>query len=344
MKITQRDFGQGATLYSLKNENGVQLEVTNFGARIVNLFVPTKKEKRNIVLGFDSVEEYLAQDMYIGATIGRVAGRIKDGTFTLGGHTYQTDKNDHGLHTLHGGAPSFEAKLWDAKLEESEKKSSVIFSLKSNAGEHGFSGDLMVSVAYTLTEDNEWCVDYEAHSDQLTLFNPTNHVYFNLSGDVEQAIDDHKLFIDSDQFACIDEAVITTGEKRSVTDTAFDFRKARKLETSFNSQDDQVKAVGGFDHPFFLNKPLIEHVSAVLTSPDEAVQVEVLTDCPAVVVFTANFNGAGPVIRGKKLTDHGGITFETQTAPGAERFEDFGTIEIQPNVPFRSTTIYKITE
>lgn len=157
-------------LYTLTNKNGVTLKATDFGARIVALDVPlTKNESRSLVLGFPSADEYLSKDLYFGATIGRTAGRIADGSFELAGKTYQTMINTPTQTTLHGGTPGFESKKWHSEIQEAQANPSVKFWLESPAGENGFPGNLTVSVTYTLTEENEWQIEYQATTDEQTL-------------------------------------------------------------------------------------------------------------------------------------------------------------------------------
>ncbi|MBL1229181.1 galactose mutarotase [Enterococcus sp. BWB1-3] len=342
MKLTQKPFGNGATLYSLENGKGVIMEITDLGARIVRLLVPIGEEKRNIVLGFDSAEEYEEKDLYFGATIGRVAGRILNGTFTMDGKTVQIERAEDQLHTLHGGILGFEAKTWLAETKEEESKASVTFSLVSPAGENGFPGELAVSVTYSLNEENEWEVVYHAKTTQPTLFNPTNHVYFNLLGDPAAVIDDHELMVRAEEYAPVNEDITVKGERVSVEGTAFDFRKGKKLAEAFNSEDQQIIQTKGMDHPFFLKKESSKEPNATLISPDNRIEVEVFTDRSAVVIFTANFSGEGPIMQGEKMVDHGGITFETQEAPGAEHFSEFGDITLRPEKAYYSSTIYKI--
>lgn len=341
MKITQRDFGNGSTLFSLTNDNGMTLEVSDFGARIVNLLIPVGNERRNIVLGFDSAEEYLAQDTYIGATIGRVAGRIKGGQFKIDARAYQAQTSEETGNTLHGGWPSFEEKLWSSETHIEETQASVIFSLTSHDGENGFPGNLDVSVTYSLNHQNEWTVTYWAQTDKATLYNPTNHVYFNLSGDVATPIDDHYLAVMADRFAVLNTDNTVTGEKRKLAGTAFDFRTAKPLKTCFEfTGDPQKDMVSGIDHPFFLTHK--SDVDAILESPDKNVSIEVQTDQDTIVIFTANFGAEKRILHGKNLVNHGGITFETQAAPGAIEFEDFGNIVLRPDTTYQAKTVYKV--
>lgn len=342
LKITCQNFGETAILYSLTNDNGLTMNVTNLGARIVDLIVPINGEERNIVLGFESAEEYLEKDIYFGATIGRVAGRIKHGTFTIDNQDYQLPVNPENGHTLHGGSESFERKFWESEIKETNEQISVIFSYLSNDGENGFPGELKASVTYSLTNQNEWIIDYYATTDQPTLYNPTNHVYFNLTGDVTQSVAQHELLVDADRFAVVSEDTTATGELRSVKDTPFDFRQFKTVDQVFQTNYEQNSLVDGLDHPFILNNTGFDRPQAIVTAPEKELSVEMYTDRPAVVIFTAQFGNDGPDVRGNKLVSHGGITLETQVSPGAPEFDGFGDIVLSPQKPYKSRTIYKI--
>ncbi|MBO0462064.1 MULTISPECIES: aldose epimerase family protein [Enterococcus] len=338
MNITEKTFGSSAKLITLTNQHGTSLAVTDLGARIVSL----RFNDRELVLGFDSAEEYLEKDAFIGATIGRTAGRIDAGKFTLAGQNYQLPVDPATGHSLHGSTPSFEEKTWSYEILNGEQEATVIFTMTSPDQEHGFPGNLSVEVHYTLTEDNIWRVTTKAVSDQLTLFNPTNHVYFNLSGDVTQPIDEHTLWVNSHAFAALRPDSIPTGEQVEVTGTPFDFQTPKKLSTVFTSDFPQKELFDGIDHPFFLKETGLDKTVATLLSPDETIQVSVRTDAPSIVIFTANFGEDTPEMRGKRLADHGGITFETQIAPGAERYPSFGDMSLAPQTPFETITEFKL--
>ncbi|WP_176332566.1 aldose epimerase family protein [Candidatus Enterococcus lemimoniae] len=342
LNISNQKFGENAILYSLTNDNGLTMKVTNLGARIVELIVPVKGEQRNIILGFDSAEEYVAKDMYFGATIGRVAGRIKHGSFSIDEHNYQLPISPENGHTLHGGSKSFESRIWEAEIAETNEQVSVLFSYLSTDGENGFPGELQARVTYTLTNNNEWILDYYAKTDQPTLYNPTNHVYFNLTGDVTQPVDQHSLFVDADRFAVVANDTTVTGELSSVTGTPFDFRKPQSMKQVFQTAYEQNRLVGGLDHPFILNQTGFDQAQAMIIAPQKDLTVEMYTDRPAVVIFTAQFGDNGPEVRGQKLVSHGGITLETQVSPGAVEFEGFGDILLRPENPYQSRTLFKI--
>ena len=337
MQITEKDFGQGYHLISIENESGFHLSVTDLGARIVSL-----GHDKELVLNFDSAEEYLERDAFIGASIGRTAGRIENGRFTLDGKDYQVEIDPETGHSLHGGKPGFETKKWDYAIENGDQEASIIFTLTSPDGEHGFPGNLKVEVRHTLTQENVWRVTTKATSDQTTLFNPTNHVYFNLTGDPTQAIDEHKLWLNSDSVAVLRPDTIPTGEIMNVTGTPFDFQTETALADMFTSDFEQKNLCNGLDHPFFLKESDLNKPAAKLTSPDGTVELTVSTDSSSVVIFTANFGEDGPMMQGKQLAHHGGITYETQVATGAEQFPEFGFIKLPANTPFETITEYKI--
>ena len=341
LKISQQSFGEKASLFVLENDNGYKLEITDFGARVVNFLVPTKSGEKNIVLGFDSAEEYLEKDPYIGATIGRVAGRIAKGKFEIDGTPYQViTQPEHG-NTLHGGPNSFEEVYWDATPYEDEQGVHVTFAYTSPDGENEFPGTLDAKVTYTLTNENEWRLNYEAKTDKATLYNPTNHVYFNLTGDVTQSTDTHKLQVAADKFVVVGEDTTATGEIRSVTNTPFDFQMPQQMTQAYDADYEQNVLVDGLDHPFIFSKDA-NAPQAVITAPDESIRVEMTTTEPSVVIFTAQFGESAPIMRGQKLAQHGGITLETQVLPGAVEFEGFGTIILQPSDRFTSETVYKV--
>ncbi|MBZ6010476.1 galactose-1-epimerase [Leuconostoc gelidum] len=343
MNIIKSAFGDHAKLFTMINDNGVQLAVTDFGARIVHLNVPINNERRELILGFDSAEEYIAKDHYIGATIGRVAGRIANGSFQLNQTSYQVVKNEND-NTLHGGPDSFEMAYWQSETDISDNKVSTSFTHTSPNQNNGFPGNLTVKVTYTLDNDNVWQVSYEANSDAMTLFNPTNHVYFNLTGHPAMSVADHMLSIDADHFAPLDDQNLTTGEQRDVSQTAFDFRKAKQVNEALISADPQNQLVSGLDHPFLLNQANDpDSPQARLVSPDQKVAINMRTTAPSVVVFTANFGDDYQLpMRQEQLINHGGITLETQVAPGAEKYPAFGNIVLPANEVYQATTRFDI--
>lgn len=338
MEILTQPFGAQATSYTLINDHGVALSVTDFGARIVSLRLPLATGERELVLGFDSAEEYQQKDTFIGATIGRVAGRIAGAHWAHDGVDYQFEANEND-NTLHSGVIGFDQRCWQAAPQVTATEARVVFTYVSEDGENGFPGQVTVNVTYALANDNVWRLTYEAVTDTPTLFNPTNHVYFNLTGDPSQSVAAHQLKIAADTFAPIGDKNLTTGEIRSVAGTSFDFRAAKPVGTTIESTDDQHQRVGhGLDHPFLLQDTQ-GAPQAELLSPDGLVRVAMTTTAPAVVVFTGNFGTDFTLpMRQSQLKNHGGITLETQAVPGAERFASYGDIVLTPASPYQQVT------
>ncbi len=342
MEILTKPFGAQATSYTLINDHGVALSVTDFGARIVSLRVPLATGERELVLGFDSAEEYQQKDTFIGATIGRVAGRIAGAHWAHDGVDYQFEANEND-NTLHSGVIGFDQRYWQPAPQVTATEARVVFTYVSEDGENGFPGQVTVNVTYALANDNVWRLTYEAVTDTPTLFNPTNHVYFNLTGDPSQSVAAHQLKIAADTFAPIGDKNLTTGEIRSVAGTSFDFRAAKPVGTTIESTDDQHQRVGhGLDHPFLLQDTQ-GAPQAELLSPDGLVRVAMTTTAPAVVVFTGNFGTDFTLpMRQSQLKNHGGITLETQAVPGAERFASYGDIVLTPASPYQQVTEFEL--
>lgn len=338
MEIIKKDFGKKANLFILKNDKGTELAVSDQGARVVSLKVLVDGKQRETILGFDSADEYLAKDPFIGSSVGRFAGRIKNGKFSIDGEEYQVSIDPETGHNLHGGY-GFDKYIWQAAEKKEADRVSVVFTLESKDGDEGFPGNLSVAVTYSLTNDNEWIIHYSATTDQATIYNPTNHVYFNLTGDPSQSIDEHILQMNADRYVEVDGDVIPTGNLVAVQGTAFDFTHEKKMSELFAGVASEASGIDGLDHPFLLTT---DTPQATLISPDKKVTIEMTTDDPSVVVFTANFGDGGPVIRGHKLADHGGITMETQVPPGVTDYPEWGSVVIRPDEAFEKETVFKV--
>lgn len=320
--------------FILENKNRMQIHLTDFGARITGFIVPDKKGVfENVSLSFKKIEDYKKYDIYFGATIGRVAGRMKNAEFSIDGKTYFLPKND-GFNLLHGGTPSFESRIWKHEIGK-EVENQIIFTYISPDGENQFPGNLVSKVIYTLDENNTLHIKYEATTDQPTLYNPTNHIYFSLSGDFSRSVEDHILKIDADYFAVLDEENLPTGELRSVKDTPFNLKEGRKLTEVFSSDYDQIRKRNGFDHPFLLN----ESHFAEISHPESGRKISMHTTAPSVVVYTASHT-EGLSINGEIAQSHAGITLETQVLPDAVHHKNFGNIVLYPSETFSSETHY----
>jgi len=305
--------GRTASLYTIANKNGMAAAISDFGGVIKALFVPDKNGvMTDVVLGFDTLAEYEVNPPYLGAAIGRCGNRIVHGTFALDGVTYRLACNA-GVNHLHGGPEGFDKKLWNAVQTEDN---SLTLTLLSPDGDQGYPGNLVACVTYTITDDNTLALHYRGMSDKKTIFNMTNHSYFNLAGQDSDSVLDQTLMINADKMATVDENVSATGEMIDVTDTPFDFRKPKKIGTDIGADHPQIKYVGGFDHHFDFNKNGAP--GAMAFCEQTGIGMTMYTDCPGVQLYTGNFLEDGmPLKGGKKAVKHHAFCLETQFAPDA---------------------------
>lgn len=335
--------GDSTDLYILKNANGAEVTLTNYGARIVSVMVPDRDGNlQDVVLGFDNVDDYVNTDNNLGATIGRYGNRIANGKIMINGVEYELPQNNFG-HTLHGGPEGYHKQVFDAVQPDSQ---SVVFTYLSEDGEAGFPGNLNVKVTMTLTDDNAIDLQYEAETDKETVVNLTNHSYFNLSGDGNNTILDHLLMIDADAFTPVDDTFMTTGQISTVEGTPMDFRTPTAVGERIDEYDfDQLKNGDGYDHNWVLNtKGDISRVAATVYSPATGIQLEVYTDEPGVQVYAGNFldgslTGKNGAIYGKRNA----ICLETQKYPDSPNKPEWPSPYLKPGEKYTSRCIYKFT-
>lgn len=335
--------GDSTDLYVLKNANGVEVTLTNYGARIVSVMVPDRNgNMQDVVAGFDNVDDYVNTDNNFGATIGRYGNRIAHGKITVDGVEYQLPQNNFG-HTLHGGPEGYDRQVFDAVQPDSQ---SVVFTYLSEDGEAGFPGNLNVKVTMTLTDDNAIDLRYEAETDKETVVNLTNHSYFNLSGDGNNTILDHLLMINADQFTPVDDTFMTTGEILPVEGTPMDFRVPTAVGERIDQYEyDQLKNGDGYDHNWVLNtNGDISQVAATVYSPATGIQLEVYTDEPGVQVYAGNFlDGTLIGKNGAVHTKRTAICLETQKYPDSPNKADWPSPYLKPGEKYTSRCIYKFT-
>ncbi|MDQ0222826.1 aldose epimerase family protein [Streptococcus moroccensis] len=332
MTVTVSDFGaEQSKLYRLTSETGVEVALTNFGARIVEFWVPTLDGKRNIVVGYASDEAYRQEDIYIGAMVGPVAGRLSGAEITLGEETFALTANEKG-NNLHGGPESLHTAYWDTELLGD---SSLAFTTVLADGQNGFPGPIAVKVIYELV-GNALTYRVEGVSEKETVFNPTNHVYFNLDGDVTKVIDHHKLKIKANQYAPLKEDNTPAGHLEEVAGTVFDFRDFAPIGQGFHRDDLQHQIAQGYDHAWALDgdAPQVEAKSS-----DGKVSLTLDTDLPSVVIYTYGW----PVADGREIVPHGAFTLETQLLPDALVNPGFGDIALKVGDTFTSTTTFTVT-
>lgn len=343
MSVSTKQFGvtkdgKNVTLYTITNKNGMSLSAIDYGANVVNLFVPDKNGKLDdIVLGYDDVAGYEVNGCFFGAMIGRHGNRIGQARFTLNGKEYELEKND-GENNLHGGTPGYHKVMYQASVADN----SVTFSRVSPHMEQGYPGTLNVSVTYMLTDDNEWKLMYKADSDMDTLCNMTNHTYFNLKGHDGGEITDHTVKIRANGFTETTDDLIPTGTIIDVTGTPMDFREGKMIGKDIDADYKPIIAGGGYDHNFVLDKAegKLEKV-AELSEETSGRTMEVYTDLPGMQMYSGNFingeNGKG----GTVYTRRTGICFETQFFPNSVNIPSFTPCILKVGEKFESTTIYR---
>lgn len=336
--------GTAVFLYTLKNKNDMEAQITNFGGVVVSLKVPDRNGKiDDVVLGFDKLSYYENPSPYFGAIVGRYANRIAKGRFALDGQPYQVTVNNP-PNTLHGGKVGFDKKVWDVEEGQGPDDQRLHLSYISKDGEEGFPGDLSVDVVYTLTDDNELKIEYSASTDKPTVLNLTNHSYFNLKGQGNGDIVDHVVQIDASHFTPVDKDLIPTGELKSVAGTPFDFRKPQKIAARIGDNDEQLKLGLGYDHNFVLDNHGKLAVIARVVEPTAGRVMEVLTDQPGVQLYTSNHMNNGTVGKaGKTYGFRYGLCLETQHFPDSPNHPKFPTTELRPGQKFQSTTIYRFS-
>lgn len=330
--------GKDVALYTLTNSKGTEVKITNYGGIVTSWTVPDKAGNRSsIVVGFDSLSGYLAKPPYFGALIGRYGNRIAKGKFTLNGTTYTLATNN-GANHLHGGNKGFDKVVWDASIPDSSKPS-LQLTYVSKDGEEGYPGNLTVTVHYTLTDDDELKIEYDATTDKATPVNLTNHSYFNLTGTTANTILDHTLQIDADNYTPVDTTLIPTGEIKPVKGTPFDFTKAEKI----GARIDSVK--GGYDHNFVLNKKgtSLEKV-ATLEEAASGRKLEVWTTEPGLQFYSGNFlDGQFTDASGKPIILHSALCLETQHFPDSPNEPKFPSTILQPGQKYHTETVYKVS-
>lgn len=350
-KIIKESFGKlpdgrDVEIYTLSNKNGVEVRIMNYGGVVVSLRTPDRKATLDdIVLGFDRIEDYLKENPFFGALVGRYGNRIAKGKFKLGGKQYTLAVNN-GENHLHGGLKGFDKALWTAKPLDTTAGVGVELTHTSPDGDEGYPGALQVKVTYTLTDQNEVKIDYFAITDKETVVNLTNHSYFNLRGAGEGEIISTELTINADKFTPVDKGLIPTGEMRPVKGTPFDFTKPKPIgQNIYDETDEQIKFGGGYDHNFVLNKG-----AGGLTKAAEAYDsktgrvLEVFTTEPGVQFYTGNFLDGKLYGKGNKAYNKRfAFCLETQHYPDSPNKPEFPTTTLRPGEKYQSQTMWKFS-
>jgi aldose 1-epimerase len=331
-------------LFFLKNKNGMEVKITNYGGIITSIMLPDKDGKMaDVVLGFDNVAQYLAPHPYFGAIIGRYGNRIANGKFKLDNNTFTLVKNN-GEHHLHGGTKGFDKIIWEAKEIKTPSNIGVKMSYTSPDLEEGYPGNLEVVVQYSLTEDNQLIISYEARTDKKTLCNLTNHTYFNLAGEGNGTILNHELTVNANQITPTDEGMIPTGKLQPVEGTPFDFRSATAIGKRIEDENQQLKNGNGYDHNFVLNQRKKEESAATLFDRESGRLMEVFTSEPGVQIYTANWLDDSLIGKsGKSYSKRGAVCLETQHFPDSPNQPNFPSATLEAKKVYLSFTIYKFS-
>ena len=337
--------GQNVDLYTLKNRNGMEARITNYGGIVVSLKVPDRNRKfDDVVLGFNDLDSYLKGHPYFGAVIGRYGNRIAKGRFTLNGVEYKLAVNN-GENHLHGGIKAFDKVVWTAQEQKSAAGPAVRMTYLSKDGEEGYPGNLTVKVVYSLTENSELKVVYSAVTDKSTVVSLTQHAYFNLAGAGAGDILNHQLTLYADRFTPTDDGSIPTGELRSVKGTPLDFTTATAIGARINQPDEQLKFGNGYDHNWVLNKSDNSlGLAATVYEPTSGRVMEVYTTERGLQFYAGNYlDGAIKGKAGKDYPRRSGFCLEAQNFPDSPNKPNFPSPVLKPGETYSQTTIYKFS-
>lgn len=347
-RISGEEFGKlpdGTSVqqYTLANANGIEMKVITYGGIITHLTVPDRNGNyADVVLGYDSLHQYLEMNPYFGAIIGRYGNRIAKGEFSLNGETYELARNNIGNH-LHGGIQGFDKVVWQAELLEMDDAVGLKLSYTSEDMEEGYPGTLSAIVTYILDNQNRLTFDYEAVTDKTTIVNLTNHAYYNLSG-MSSDILGHELTINADSYLPVDSTLIPL-QAEFVEGTPFDFRISKVIGADIGKENIQLQNGGGYDHCWILNEEGEElSLAATLYDPESGRQMEVYTTEPGIQFYSGNFldgsiTGKNGVVYGKRS----GLCLETQHFPDSPNRPDFPSTVLNPGEVYRSKTVTVFT-
>ena len=334
--------GTGIGLFTLKNQNGMEACITNFGGRIVSIMVPGKDgNMHDVALGFDNIHDYIHIESDFGASIGRYANRINQGRFVLDSDTIQLPQNNFG-HCLHGGTKGWQYQPYTARQIDG---TTLELTRISPDGDQGFPGNVTAKVLFKLTEDNAIDIKYSATTDKKTIINLTNHSYFNLSGNPAQPVNNDILYLNADYYTPVDSTFMTTGEILPVAGTPMDFTTPKPVGQDIGQDFIQLKNGKGYDHNWVLNtKGDIRQVAARLKSPDTGIVLEVYTNEPGVQMYTGNFlDGSIAGKKGITYNERAAVVLETQHYPDSPNKPEWPSAVLEPGQTYTSECIFKFS-
>jgi aldose 1-epimerase len=333
--------GAPVELYTLRNSQGAEARIMTYGGIVVSLKMPDRAGRMgDVVLGYDTLAEYIEENPYFGCLVGRYGNRIANGTFQLDGQTYRLAQNN-GPNHLHGGLKGFDRVVWRARAFNSPLGPALELNYLSPDGEEGYPGNLSVTAVYTLTEDNALRLDFAAVTDRPTVVNLTHHSYFNLAGRGD--ILGHEVMIHADRFTPVDETLIPTGELRPVDGTPFDFRTATPIGARIDQENEQLQFGGGYDHNWVINKPYGQFgLQAWVYEPTSGRVMEVLSTEPGLQFYSGNFLDGTLTGKGGWTYEHRtGFCMEPQHFPDSPNQPDFPSTVLRPGETYRNTIVYR---
>jgi aldose 1-epimerase len=337
--------GAQVEIFTLFGDGGVVVRISNYGGVIVSVEAPGRDGKKaDVVLGFQSLDGYLADRSFQGALIGRYANRIAKGRFVLDGKTYVLATNN-GVNHLHGGTQGFGRKVWGARVLSDAKGEALELTLLSPDNDEGYPGSLNAKVVYSLGPDNGLAIDYTATTSKPTVVNLTNHTYFNLAGEGSGDILGHEIQIEADQFTPVDATLIPTGELRAVKGTPLDFTKSTPIGARIEDPYEQIAKGSGYDHNFVLRGPAGKpRLAARVQEPKSGRVLEVLTTQPGVQLYTGNFlDGSFSGKSGRPYHRRHALCLETQHFPDSPNQPKFPGVVLRPGQTYHETTVYRFT-
>lgn len=344
MSISKSEFGffrgYKCWLVTLTNSRGAVARLTNFGGAVVGLEVPDRNGvNADVVLGYDTLQEYVDGNSSHGALVGRYANRIGGAKINVSGREYRLSANDNKVNHLHGGFFGFNKRVWTVDAMDGGDEPSVTFGYVSPDGEENYPGTLKISVKYTLTNSNALVIDYTAVSDADTVINLTNHSYFNLKGAGNGDIKDHVVQINASQYTPVDELLIPTGKLAFVTGTAFDFKTPKPVRQDM----DNGKLPNGYDHNFILGDPGVMRTAAEVCEPETGRVMTVKTDKPAIQFYIGIGLDGENGKNGKKYNKYAGLCLESQFSPDTPNKPQFPTCVYKAGQTYRFTTVYEFS-
>ena len=346
--LTRQPFGQTkegvpVDLYTLRNRNGAEARISNYGGLVISLKMPDRDGRLgDVVLGYDNLADYLKDTPYFGALIGRYGNRIAKGKFTLDGRQYTLATNNY-PNALHGGLKGFDKVVWDAKVLTTPEGLALQLQYVSKDGEEGYPGTLSVTAVYALTEDNALRLEFTATTDKDTVLNLTHHSYFNLAGKGD--ILHHEVMIAAGRFTPVDSTLIPTGQLQRVDGTPFDFRRPMAIGARIGQEDEQLKFGGGYDHNWVVDKPAGQlGLMARVFEPTTGRVMEVLSTEPGLQFYSGNFlNGSNKGKGGWVYQFRNGFTMEPQHYPDSPNQPSFPSVVLKPGQVFHDTIIYRFS-